>query len=77
MTSPFTPKKLGNKFAEVYIEKKIDFQSIDIDSEFTTKKNAQKLFVEVCMKSRDGEVVEIDYEENDVDCSNKWKKVKK
>ncbi len=48
-----------------------------MDIEFTMKKNAQKLFVEVCMKGKDGEVIEIDSEENDVGCSKELKKGKK
>ena len=77
LTSSFTPKQLGNAFAGVCIEKKIDFESIDMDTVFATKKNAQKLFVEVCLKGKDGEVIEIDSEENDVGCSKELKKGKK
>ena len=77
LTSSFTPKQLGNAFAGVCIQKKIDFESVDMDTVFATKKNAQKLFIEVCMKGRDGEVFEIDSEEDDVGCSKELKKGKK
>ena len=76
LTSSFTPKQLGNAFAGVCIQKRIDFESVDMDTVFATKKNAQKLFIEVCMKGRDGEVVEIDSEEDDVGCSKELKKGK-
>ncbi len=60
MTSSITPKKLRNAVGAICIEKNIGFESIDMDSELSTKNNMQKLFIEVCIKGRDGEIVRID-----------------
>ncbi len=68
---------MGNALAGVCIEKKIDFQSIDMATVLSIKENAQKLFAEVCTKGKDCKVVEIDSEEIDVDHSKKRKQVKK
>ena len=77
LTSSFTPKQLSSAVVGVCIENNVDYHSIDMNTAFLTKKNAQKIFIELCMKGRevctkgrDGEVIKIDSEESDIDCSN-------
>ena len=77
LTSSFTPKQLGNAFPVICMEKGINFEEIDMDIEFANKKNAQKRFIEVCMKGRWGEIVEIESDDNDSNLNEEQKKMRK
>jgi hypothetical protein len=48
-----------------------------MDMEFANKKNAQKRFIEVCMKGRCGEIVEIESDDNDNNLNEERNKMRK
>ena len=48
-----------------------------MDMEFANKKNAQKRFIEVCMKGRYGKIVGIEYDDNDSNPNEEQNKMRK